>query len=482
MRVQQVKYNLAGGFEETQLKQIHQMALRILDEVGIEIHSREITEKELLGRISSYEGVIIRGGRICFAPFLVERYLNDFQRQIKAAPSAPKHDVTIAGTCHTFNILDPETGHLRLHDTSDLIRATQLMDSFYEENVRGGCPGIPSDVPASLQYLMQYKICCEHSRSSPAVPITSVSSAEYIYEMKQVMGYASPDSYGVSVHPVSPLRLEGVEFEIALHFFKKFGKKLSIGSCPMPIMGVSAPIFFPAALAQAIAEGLAGFVFFKLLTDGGNVSFGFNFYAFDMKYCNFTYGGPEDVLISFVRDQMCQWYGLSSSLGAKSLLTMSHQPDAQAAAEKAAKTSIAVLAGASQIVDAGSLSLDETFSPEQLVIDMEIVNWSKRVAQGVQFDDEYDYVQIIKEAIGQGGDFLSHPTTLENYRETYWMPSLFEHLMKNQWLEKGGKKLREKAREIVKKKMDAPHFVLDSGRQKALDGIYKKAAKEFGSL
>jgi len=101
------------------------------------------------------------------------------------------------------------------------------------------------------------------------------------------------------------------------------------------------------------------------------------------------------------------------------------------------------------------------------------------VVEGFDFTEEFLGFNIIKEVVSQKTDFLSHQTTLDNYRKTYWIPDFFEHLMKNQWKEKKCKSLREKAREIIKKKMEGDHFKLDHGKQKELDKIYKISEKEL---
>ena len=474
-----IQYAIGGGMNEGQLKRIHETALRILDEIGMQVHSEVVPDGELLERVSAHDGVRIVNGRVCFRPALVERLLKEYQAQLGPPANPQDGELTIHTIGHACNILDPATGKLRPCNTADLAGFARLANTFHDEGLRGGCPGFPNDVPGPLRPVAQYKINCEHSRTRASASAESPAAAEFIYEMAKVMGYASGQGHSVGVHPVSPLRLEGNEFDIALHFWKKLGDKLSVGCGPMPIVGVSAPIFLPGAMAQAIAEGLGCFVFFKLLT-GGGAGFWFNFYAFDMKYGNFVYGGPEDSLIALMRNQMNRWYGLPSHFGDKALNTMAHSADAHAATEKASKTVIALLAGAKYLAGAGGLSLDETCSPEQLVIDMEIVRWAGRVASGFEFNDEALALEIIREAVAGGGNFLSHDSTLAHYRETYWMPQLFEHMMKSQWDEKGGRSLRERAKEIIGQRLATECFELPEDKRMELDRIYRRAQEELG--
>jgi len=376
-----VKYTITGGLNEHQMERIHQTALKILDEIGVEVNANEIPTPELLKIVTAHAGVHLKNSRLCFSPRLVDQYVCAHRAELLAKRSKPSEEVLIHPIIHTFNYLAPGAAKVRPQDTASLIDSAKLIDTLHDRGLRGRCPGWPSDVPPILQPLMHYKISCQYTRNPSLPPQTSTKLVPYLCEMAQVVGQTSGNSWSAGFHPISPLKLEGDEFDIALHYWKKFGNRLSLWVGPMPIMGVTAPVFFPAALAQSLAEALAAFMFFKLLTNNGSVFFSFNFYAFDMKYGTFAQGGPEDALIALVRNQLSQWYGYATNAGDKALLTLGHLPDAQAAAEKAGKTVVSLLAGATNLNGAGSLSLDETFSPEQLLIDLEIAAWAGRVAR-----------------------------------------------------------------------------------------------------
>jgi trimethylamine:corrinoid methyltransferase-like protein len=89
---------------------------------------------------------------------------------------------------------------------------------------------------------------------------------------------------------------------------------------------------------------------------------------------------------------------------------MAKRPGVQAAAEKGASAVVGALAGSSSFMGAGTLSLDEVFSPEQLAIDREIADYALRVAQGFEFDADKLSVEIIA-ACAEDGAFLAHDST-----------------------------------------------------------------------
>ncbi len=469
-----IKYSLSGGLMDSQCAEIHKTALRILEKIGMEIHTDEVPVNDLFRIISDFPGVNVKGNRVYFSPEIVEKYLEEYKVKMQSN-AGNEEKIAIYPPRHSCLILDVEGDNPRPIGTADVAAMSRLTESYREQGVIGGPPGPPQDVRGELRSILHYKIGCEYNRTEPHVSVSSVAASDYIYEMAKIMGYATPQSYHCGVHPISPLKLEGEEFDVALHFWKRLGSKLKVDVGPMPIMGVTSPVFFPASLAQSIAEGLGGFVFFNMLTGGDDVGFWFNFYAFDMKYGNFSYGGPEDSLIALVRNRMSLWYGLPNNCGDKALHTMAHAPDAQAAAEKSSKTVIALLSGARQIHGAGMLSLDEAFSPEQFVIDMEIVNWAKKVMDGFEFTEESLGFDVIKEAVEEKTDFLMHQTTIENYRKTYWTPDIFHHLMKNQWEQQGSKSLRRRIKEIINKRLASEGYILDKERRDALNEVYKRA-------
>jgi len=135
---------------------------------------------------------------------------------------------------------------------------------------------------------------------------------------------------------------------------------------------------------------------------------------------------------------------------------------------------VGALAGSRDFMGAGMLSVDEVFSPEQLIIDREIADYALRVTQGFEFDPEKLSQEIIREYIGKG-EFLSHSSTLDNYRSIYWMPRLFEHPMLQDWRARGEREVREEARRMVRQKLASYDFELAPEKRRELDTIYQHA-------
>ena len=78
--------------------------------------------------------------------------------------------------------------------------------------------------------------------------------------------------------------------------------------------------------------------------------------------------------------------------------------------------------------------------------------------------------------MGAGGDFITHASTLESYRDI-WISDLFENQSPEQWA--GGKKqrLKDKVRQRLNDLMAGYDFSIDEKVKGELDEIYEFAVK-----
>jgi trimethylamine:corrinoid methyltransferase-like protein len=453
---------------EGQLEALHRAALDLLATVGLMIE-----DQHLRGLLSGLEGVRLRNRRLCLEPWLVEKWLEAYREDMGAQARAPLPSgrILLDAGCCANHIVDPETDEIRPITTTDLIEATQLIDSLHGEGVIGHAPGFPQDVPPALRALVEYRIGSEYTRwGGDFVAPCSIQGLEYIYEMHQVMG----QPFGVTLYVVSPLKIIGPSLQSTLHFLDR-ADHVSVSS--MPTMGATAPIHFIGAFVQAIAEVVGGFVVLKLIRPELSVSFSIMSFCFDMKYTTATYGSPEQNLCDLIRIPVSAYYGMRG-VSTRSIRTMAKRPGVQAAAEKGASAIVGALAGSRSFMGAGMLSLDEVFSPEQLIIDREIADYAQRVAQGFEFDQERLSLDIIREGAAQG-EFLSHDSTAANYRSIYWMPRLFEHPMLQDWRTRGEREVREEARRMVREKLRRYDFELASEKKGELERITQHARERL---
>jgi trimethylamine--corrinoid protein Co-methyltransferase len=124
------------------------------------------------------------------------------------------------------------------------------------------------------------------------------------------------------------------------------------------------------------------------------------------------------------------------------------------------------------------LELGVTFSMEQLVLDNEIIAMEKKAMEGIVINEETLAVDAIKE-IGVGGDFLGHPSTMDNI-ELASDPQVFDRYMIGDWKAAGSKSAVDVAHEVVLDVMKN-HVVkpIPAEILNKMKNIVKKADDEF---
>ncbi|MDK1030415.1 MAG: trimethylamine methyltransferase family protein [Planctomycetia bacterium] len=453
-----IRYQLKSGVGQENVERLHREAVKLVEEVGI-----DVPHKKTLELLAEHEGVKIKGTRVHFDSPLVDRCT------IRRPYVPPEDDeLSVSAGVYCLNILDMDSKSVRPSTAADLVQMVKLADAL---GMAGETPLDPQDIPQGLREVAMCKICWENSRSIQGGYIFSPEAAEYIYEMAQVLD--KPFGLGGTVI-ISPMKLDPSRMDLFLRFRNR---GVNVGFSSMPLLGVTAPIFYADAYVQAMAEKLAAGTVTTLIFGGEGTTGGATVYPFDMKFGTVVYGSSERLLSMLFGMEVSRYYGHEGSTD--SLLTSAKEPDSQAAAEKMATTILCAAFGARSFAYAGTLSLDDIFSPEQLVIDREIVDYVQHFIRGFDLDTNRSYGRLIKEGTSEG-DFLAHPSTVENFRKVYLFPELFGHSVFAQWQREGGKDIRAQATETAREKIAGHHFELDPDKQKEIDKIYERAVCDLG--
>jgi trimethylamine--corrinoid protein Co-methyltransferase len=237
---------------------------------------------------------------------------------------------------------------------------------------------------------------------------------------------------------------------------------------PTNMMGSTAPITVPGALVEHTANALAGLVLMQTLNPGHPCILSTASGGFNMRSGTYVAASPEAVLLHCASAQMAHFYGLpfQGGSGLDSCL-----PDGQAGYERMLQAAPMSLAGVNFIHLAfGMIGQLLTSSYEQAVIDNEIFAAAFQLAGGIEVSPETLAVDQIKEA-GPGGQFLTHPFTLYNYRRFQWQPALtsrqawdtFQRIYQ-------GKDMRQRANDAARKILAAHHpGVLSEDQEAELD-------------
>jgi trimethylamine:corrinoid methyltransferase-like protein len=289
-------------------------------------------------------------------------------------------------------------------------------------------------------------------------------------EMAQVMGRPVRD---LPVYIPTPLRFGGESLEVVMACLDQL-EHISVGS--MPATGTTAPIHPFGALALACAELIGGMIAVKILT-GKPVTFYANILPSDLREGAMVFGSPENMLFQMLGSDLNRFYGWQPGFGPDNIHVMAKLPNCQSAAEKAAIMSLGAFLGARHFSCAGTLSLDEIFSPEQLLVDCEIRDWVERGLQGVWMGEEAVDDWLAEIRAGVKGGFMGLDSTLDHYRAHSWYPRRFARGAIGPWLNQGQPTLSKRLQAEVHQRIASHHFELDPDHRRALDEIYHAAEK-----
>lgn len=120
--------------------------------------------------------------------------------------------------------------------------------------------------------------------------------------------------------------------------------------------------------------------------------------------------------------------------------------------------------------------MDEVFSPQQLMIDVEIADFVEHVEPGPLPPGRDDPVELIRRGVEAGG-FLDDDITLDVYERFLWRPRLFDLGPRAAWT---GRTVLDKAARLVEDKLAGYDYDLSDDRRSALDGIMARARKALG--
>jgi trimethylamine:corrinoid methyltransferase-like protein len=366
---------------------------------------------------------------------------------------------------------DVEKDEVVPFDTARLIEATRLLDVLS----LAGPPGCPTDVPPALQPVVQYQVAATFSRHGrhPVDP-KSAMSIPYIMDMAQALGHPLES---LPIYVFTPLTLGSESLACALKFKNRLR---SVSVSDMASLGCVTPIHPGDAFALCGAEVVGAAILLREMIDLP-IHWGIRLCPIDLRNMAMSLGSPEDLLLQFGNAELnaflhgTRWWPASGNVHTSAKL-----PSAQSCTEKASLMTAGALLGARRFGDAGSLSLDEVFSAEQLMYDLEIRDHVQRLVSGMDADCGPERcLKDVLEGVEQK-TFAGLETTLGLHRDIYWHPKLFHRQFFSAWQSGGAQTLRESARQRMSDLLRQHEYELEGGLRRQLDRIVDRAKADLG--
>lgn len=471
------------------MERIHQAALTILQDVGMRIDS-----DRALGYLRRAGASVDEGTRVVrFDRSLVQRYVDKMRadyagRQSPRQMSVRYSHIRFAREPHRIHrdftantggfccfILDLE-GRRRPASGDDVRRAIGMVNRL-DEIAYTGLPVSDQQTPTAIRPVAMAAELARYTTKFGGIEAFRVEDVPYLIEIGTIV---KGSLEALKSEPIlvgygearSPLCLDRNMAEIFIEYIERgFPQTLDT----MPCGGATAPVTMAGLLALGVAETLGGLVLGYAVRDDAVVGVDIIPSYCDMQSGVFHYGAIDRMPLLIARVQMIsEYYGCPSGVhGGK---TDSCFVNAQAGVEKALSTVLPVLAGAVGIGTLGHVENAVTFSPQQLVIDHEIVRGVRHILRPIEVNDETLALDAIREA-GIGGNYLEQVHTAEHFREELFLGGLFATLpwqaAQEQRADVEARAL-EMARELWAQR---PEPVVDSKVLGDLDAVVARAAK-----
>ncbi|MFH0940202.1 MAG: trimethylamine methyltransferase family protein [Planctomycetota bacterium] len=449
-------------------------ARRVLNEIGIQCSSEKI--RKLL---TSLPGARQAGDRIYYNDTVVDAILAD-SRAKTTEPAPTRAPFTMGPPTSCLQIADWVANQTRPAINADAVRAVRLLEGLGVSASKS--PLAENDVSPEMRNLAGWRTLLKHSRSgtmltNPPVP----EQIPAVIDMGAAAG-REPDAHIMAM--ISPLRYETNSLEYFLQYRQQRGLRMRIGGS-LPCTGLTSPLHLPGTLIQSLAEVLGMEACARALNCPPRPISSCRCDPCDMRTGNYVIGSPEYHLLDMASRALHHAItGAASTSG--DFRTMAKFPDAQAMAERCFGVLFQVLQGARHFNHAGQLSLDELFSPEQVILDYEILRNVERIVLGMDWQEEIggadagnDVIEMIRRG-AQAGNYLESDETINGYREFFYSSKLFGYEKLQTWVGNGAKSVlscaHQRVEEIVK---TTPECVLSADRAREVDRIFEHACRKF---
>ncbi len=418
---------------EENLIRIEGAADRILAETGIEF--RDDPDALDLWRKAGAE---LDGLRVRFPKGMLREVLASAPRNFTQHARNPAHSVEIGGKSVVFApaygspfVMDLDKGRRfgTLDDFQNFIKLAQSSPNFHHS---GGTICEPTDIAVNKRHLDMVLAHLTLSDRPFMGSVTAEDRAEDSIDMAQIVfGDDFTDQNCVilgNVNVNSPLVWDGTMTR-SLRAYARANQAAVI--VPFILGGAMGPVTNAGAIAQSLAETMAGCALTQLERRGAPVIFGNFLSSMSMRSGSPTFGTPEPAIGSMVIGQLAR--RLNLPLRCSGNFTTSKLPDAQAMMEGTMSMLAAIHCGANFILhSAGFLDGLLSMSYEKFMLDADLCGALHSYLDGVVVNDDTLAVDAFAE-VGPGNHFFGCSHTMAHYETAFWDSSLSDNEPYEKW-------------------------------------------------
>jgi len=429
------------------IAEIHETALRVLEELGIKILLSEAVA------LLKAAGAHVDGDMVMIGRDMVEA----------ALATAPKSFPLMAANRDKSLLVEPGmmifSPGAGCPNASDRIRGRRPGDlQSYQETLKlhqtfdvmqlVGPSAEPQDVPAHLRHYSFMQSQFALTDKPVFVYARGQAQVEQSFDMIRIALGLSDDEFTATpwtktvINTNSPRQID-LPMSQGILDFARHGQILVI--TPFCLAGAMAPITVAGALVLQHAEALAGITLAQIARPGAPCVYGAFGSNVDMKSGAPAFGTPEHMQMTLGSGQLARHIGLPWRSGAG---TAANLADAQAAQETQLSLWAALMANATMTFhSAGWLEGGLTFGYEKFISDVEALQSIAHMALSPDTGHDALAFDAIAE-VQPGGHFFAAKQTMQRYQTAFYEPLVADLSNFGTWSEGGGKSANERATEI----------------------------------
>ncbi|MGL4320636.1 MAG: trimethylamine methyltransferase family protein [Paracoccaceae bacterium] len=454
---------------EENLLRIEAAADRILAETGIEFRDDPVALDHWRRAGADVQGLLVK-----FPPGLLREVLKTAPAQFTQHARNPANNVEIGGKSVVFSpaygspfVMDLDRGRRfgKLDDFQNFIKLAQSSPNFHHS---GGTICEPTDIPVNKRHLDMVMAHITLSDRPFMGSVTAEDRAEDSIDMARIVfGRDFVDQNCVilgNVNVNSPLVWDGTMTN-SLRAYARANQAAVI--VPFILGGAMGPVTSAGAIAQSLAETMAGCALTQLERPHAPVIFGNFLSSMSLRSGSPTFGTPEPAIGSMVIGQLAR--RLNLPLRCSGNFTTSKLPDAQAMMEGTMSMLAAIHCGANFILhSAGFLDGLLSMSYEKFMLDADLCGALHSYLDGIKIDDDQLAVDAFAE-VGPGNHFFGCDHTMRHYETAFWDSDLSDNEPFEKWEAAGSTDAATRANKLWKKRLaefEAP--ALDEGIRQGL--------------
>ncbi|MDA8870755.1 trimethylamine methyltransferase family protein [Rhizobiaceae bacterium] len=461
---------------------IHDTAMRILEDIGIEILNPEAA------RILGEHGATVNGENVRLGRDMVMEKLALAPSAFTIKPRNPKRAITVGGKHMLFgNVSSPPScsdldNGRRSGTRADYVNFLKLTQYFNCIHFAGGYPVEPMDIHASVRHLdclfdkltLTDKVVHAYSLGAERV--------DDVMEMVRIAGGMTHDEFDATprmytnINSTSPLKHDVPMLDGLMRLARR-GQPTIV--TPFTLAGAMAPVTLPGAVAQSIAEALIAIVLAQCVKPGVGVALGTFTSNVDMKTGAPAFGTPDYIRATQITGQMARFYNLPLR---SSGVCAANVPDAQATWETVQSLWAAVQSGTNMVYHAaGWLEGGLCASFEKFVMDCEVLQQFQAYMEPVVVDDDTLAFDAIRE-VGPGGHFFGIDHTQQRYETAFYAPFLSDWSNYENFRDNGAIQTPERANKLYKQIIE--EFVppsMDASIREELEAFVARRKAEGGA-